>query len=147
MSPAVIIIIVTLIVLVLLSVVLGMLRRYATKRVQAARERFPTAKLIIPSANFYGQESKGVAQMRGNGTMVLTNTELYFEQWLTNREFRIPLSAIQAIETPSAYLGKTNFRPILKVVFRDESGQTDAMGWIVPDVEAAKQAINDAREA
>jgi hypothetical protein len=147
MSPAVIIIIVTLIVLVLLSVVLGVLRRYATNRAQSARERFPTAKLIIPSANFYGQESKGVAQMRGNGTMVLTNTELYFEQWLTNREFRIPLAAIQEIETPSAYLGKTNFRPILKVVFRDESGQTDAMGWLVPDVEAAKQAINDAREA
>jgi hypothetical protein len=124
---------------------LYLLRRAMLDRAQAARERFPNAKLVVPGANFYGQESKGVMQLRGNGTLVLTDTELYFEMLVPQREFRIPLAAIQALETPSSYLGKTNFRPLLKVVYRDESGQNDSMGWLVPDVDAVKRAIEAAR--
>lgn len=145
MSPVVIILLIVVILMLVMGFSLYLLRRQITNRTQAAREKFPNARLIIPSANFYGQESKGVMQMRGNGTLVLTDTELYFDQWVVQREFRIPLASIQALETPSSYLGKTNFRPLLKVVFRDESGQSDSMGWLVPDVQALKRAIEAAR--
>jgi hypothetical protein len=145
MSPVVIILLIVVILMLVMGFSLYLLRRQITNRTQAAREKFPNARLIIPSANFYGQESKGVMQMRGNGTLVLTDTELYFDQWVLQREFRIPLASIQALETPSSYLGKTNFRPLLKVVFRDESGQSDSMGWLVPDVQALKRAIEAAR--
>ncbi|MBZ0286744.1 MAG: hypothetical protein K8I30_03950 [Anaerolineae bacterium] len=128
-----------------LFVTFYLLRRTMLNRTAAVRERFPNAKAIISTANFYGQESKGVMQTRGTGTLVLTDTELYFEKWVPQREYRIPLSAIQAIETPSSYLGKTNFRPILKVVYRDESGGTDSMGWLVPDVDNLKRKIESAR--
>lgn len=147
MSPVIFILLMVVILMGVLVFSLYLLRRQITNRTQAARERFPNAKLIIPSANFYGQESKGVMQLRGNGTLVLTDTELYFEQWIVQREFRIPLAAIQALETPSSYLGKTNFRPILKVVFRDESGKTDSMGWLVGEVEALKRAVDAARNS
>lgn len=147
MSTAVeIIIIVTLILTVVFGVTYSILLREMTSRANAVSKRFPNARLIIPGVNFYGQESKGKMQMRGNGTLVLTEAEIYFEQLVPRREYRIPLSAVQGVETPSSFLGKTNFRPLLKVVFKNEGGQTDAMGWIVPDVEGTKQAIEVARK-
>jgi hypothetical protein len=147
MSSAVeIIIILTLIFTVVFGVTFSILRRETASRAQAISKKFPNAKLVVSWVNFYGQESKGKMQMRGNGTLVLTEDELYFEQLVPRREFRIPLTAIQAVETPSSYLGKTNFRPVLKVVFRDDAGQTDSMGWIVPDVESTRQAIEAARK-
>jgi hypothetical protein len=147
MSTAVeIIIIVTLILTVVFGVTFSVLRRETMSRAQTIGKKFPSAKLIIPGVNFYGQESKGKMQMRGNGTLVLTEEEIYFEQLVPRREFRIPLSAVQAVETPSSFLGKTNFRPLLKVVFKNDGGQTDAMGWIVPDVEGTQQAVEAARQ-
>lgn len=146
MSTAVeIIIIVTLILTVVFGVTYSVLRRETVSRANAISKKFPNARLIVPGVNFYGQESKGKMQMRGNGTLVLTEEELYFEQLVPRREYRIPLSAVQGVETPSSFLGKTNFRPLLKVVFKNEGGQTDAMGWIVPDVEGAQQVIEAAR--
>lgn len=147
MSTAVeIIIIVTLILTVVFGVTFSILRRETMSRANAIGKKFPNAKLIIPGANCYGQESKGKMQMRGNGTLVLTDQELYFEYLVPRREFRIPLTAVQAIETPSSFLGKTNFRPLLKVVFINDGGQPDAMAWIVPDVEGARQAIESVRK-
>jgi hypothetical protein len=145
MSPIPLAAAIVLLVAVILVIVFIALRRMAAAREQAARERFPTAKAIVSGALLYGQESRGVTQMRGNGTLVLTNTELYFERWLPRREFRIPLTAIQAIETPTSYLGKTNFRPLLKVVFRNEAGNTDSMAWLVPDVEGLKRTLEEVR--
>ncbi len=141
-----IMIIVTLILTVVFGVTFSILRRETMSRANAISKKFPNARLIVPSANFYGQESKGKMQMRGNGILALTDTELYFEQLVPRREYRIPLSAVQGIETPSSYLGKTNFRPLLKVVFQNDAGQTDSMGWLVPDVEGARQAIEAARK-
>ena len=142
MSPLAIIILVLVIVGGVVSLVYVGVHRYAIRREQALHERFPSAKIIIPNANFLGQESKGVAQMRGNGSLVVTASELYFERWLPRKEFRIPLANIQSIETPKQFLGKRiGNRPLLKVVYRDESGQTDSMAWWVKDIESLKQLL------
>lgn len=83
--------------------------------------------------------------MRGNGTLILTDSELIFEMWIPNRQFRIPLQSIQAIENPTWFLGKSRFKPLLKVVYINDQGATDAMAWQVVDLNGWMRLINEAR--
>jgi hypothetical protein len=143
MSPVELSILIGLVMIVVFAAALWWVRTASRARVQALHERFPNA--TIAPANFYGQESAGAAQMRGNGTLVLTDTELYFERLWPRREYRISLAAIERVEIPSSYLGKTNFQPLLKVVFRNDAGQLDSMAWLVPDVESLKDRLEAAK--
>lgn len=143
MSPVELSVLIVLFVVVLIMAAVWWVQRALRARVQALQQRFPNAT-IIP-ANFFGQESAGVTQLRGNGSLVLTDTELYFERLWPRREYRIPLAAIEAIETPVSYLRKTNFQPLLKVIFHNEAGQLDSMAWLVPDVESLRQTLEAAR--
>lgn len=128
-----------------LILVFAGVRRMAAHREQAMRERFPTARAILPNVNFFGQESNGATQLRGNGTMVLTSSEIVFERWVPRKEYRIPFARIQAIETPRAFLGKSVGRQLLKVVYTNDSGQSDSIAWLVPDLEAFKQTLENLR--
>jgi hypothetical protein len=136
---AVISVLITAVVLVL---VFMLLRRVARQREQAMRQRFPNARMIVRGANFFGQQSKGVIQLRGNGTLVITDTNLVFEGWMPRAEHSIPLNRITAIETPRSFLGKSIISPLLKVVYRTEAGGEDAMAWSVPDLAAAKAQLD-----
>jgi hypothetical protein len=113
------------------------LRRQADE----VRQRYPDAKLVAPGANFFGQQSLGVRQIRGNGTLVLTDTELFFQKFKPRKDFHIPLPSISAIETPKSHLGKTAGRPLLKVVYRKESGAEDAIAWYVPNLDEVIQQL------
>ncbi|GIV86871.1 MAG: hypothetical protein KatS3mg054_0900 [Chloroflexus sp.] len=124
--------------------VLVVLRYTARQKEASARERYPTARQI-DRASFFGQESRGVRQMRGNGTLILTDSELIFEMWVGNTEFRIPLRSIQALENPTSFLGKSRLTPLLKVVYTNAQGSTDAMAWQVPDLNRWMRQINGAR--
>lgn len=123
---------------VLFGVVFGgafwMLRRMALQKEAGARARYPQALKIDRAASFFGQESLGPTQMRGNGTLILTDSELIFELWVPGRTFRVPLANIQALETPTSHLGKTRFAALLKVVFTDAQAATDSMAWQVRDL-------------
>lgn len=121
------------------------LRYIARQKEASARERYPTVRQIDRAASFFGQESRGVMQLRGNGTLILTDSELIFERWVPNTEFRIPLRSIQSLENPTAFLGKSRFTPLLKVVYTNEQGATDAMAWQVPDLSGWMRWINEAR--
>jgi hypothetical protein len=143
MAPLVIVAIVIFVTGMLLVGMLFALRSLAVGRERAAQIRFPNARAIVSGANFFGQESSGVGQLRGNGTLVLTDQELYFERWLPQREYRIPLSAIHSIETPTAFLGKSNSRPLLKVNYQDADGNTDAMAWLLPDLAGFKRQLEE----
>lgn len=81
--------------------------RVRRAREEAARRKFPDAVRIDSGALFFGRESSGAAQMRGNGTLIFTPAELVFEQWVVDREFRIPYGRIESLETPRSFLGKT----------------------------------------
>lgn len=124
---------------------LVVLRYIARQKEASARERYPTARQIDRAASFFGQESRGVTQLRGNGTLILTDSELIFELWIPHREFRIPLRRIQSLENPTAFLGKSRFTPLLKVVYTNEQGRTDAMAWQVPDLSNWMRWINEMR--
>lgn len=130
--------------LIILFVVIASVVRAAKAAGEQARAKYPDARLV-ENALFFGQESRGAAQMRGNGTLVLTDSELVFEQWVVNRTFRVPYSAIVAIETPRAFLGKSQGVKLLKVAYRDEAGNPDALAWRVRDLDRAIAAIQSAR--
>lgn len=144
MSAIEIVLLTILILLVVFTVTTLRLRSASRAHVQAVQERLPNIRRIS-QANFFGQESAGLVQTRGTGTLALTDTELYFEKMLPRREYRIPLAAVEVVETPSSYLTKTQFRPLLKVVFRDEGGQLDSMAWLVTDLDDWLQALEAAR--
>lgn len=139
---------ITVITLVMLVVIGGgvilLVRAMARRNQRAAEQEYPNARHIEPVANFFGQQSRGIRQLRGNGTLILTDSELIFKQWVTNKVFRIPLSAIQAIENPTSFLGKWQGAPLLKIVYSVDGGM-DAMAWRVRDLNEMMRLINEAR--
>jgi hypothetical protein len=130
---------------IVFRLVFGRLRGMARRSEEAARQQYPDARLVDASALFFGQQSRGATQMRGNGTLVVTDSDVIFQQWVTNREFRIPLSAIQSIENPSKFLGKWQGVPLLQINFLNESGQSDAMAWRLRDLSGVQRVIEEAR--
>ena len=121
------------------------LRNIVRKKEADARERYPNARQIDRRASFFGQESLRGTQMRGNGILILTDSDLIFEMLLPNKQFRIPLHSIQSIENPSSFLGKSRFTPLLKVIYINDQGVTDSMAWQVVDLEGWMRLINEAR--
>lgn len=134
---------------VLFAIIFGgtfaVLRSVARKKEASARERYSNARQIDRAASFFGQESRGVTQIRGNGTLILTDSDLIFEMWVPNRQFRIPLRSIQSIENPTSFLSKSRFTPLLKVVYINDQGVTDSMAWQVPDLAGWMRLINEAQ--
>jgi hypothetical protein len=133
----------------ILAVVFGatflVLRQMRVRGEQEVRTRYPNAKLVIPSAVFFGQQSKGVGQLRGNGTLAITDREVYFRKWVSPTEHIIPIARIEAIESPRAFLGKSYGRPLLKLNYRRDDGQPDSIAWYVPNLEAAASQIEALR--
>jgi hypothetical protein len=96
------------------------------------------------SANFMGQESKGMGQVRGNGALILTHTDLHFILAIPRRSWVIPLVDITKVSFPKSHLGKTKFKPLLRVDYMD-NGQNDAIAWLVSDLEDWTKAIEEAK--
>jgi hypothetical protein len=95
-------------------------------------------------ANFFGLQSRGLAQVRGNGALVLLRDKLYFLQAVTKREITMPLADIEAVSLVKSHLGKRIGRPLLRVDFR-AAAAADAVAWYVYDAAAWKSAIEEAR--
>jgi hypothetical protein len=96
-------------------------------------------------ANSFGLESAGVFQLRGNGTLLLTASELHFFMILPEREVRIPLTAITGTEIVRKHLGKTVGRELLKVHFTAGGGQPDAIAWYLRDPRAWLTRVDELR--
>ena len=82
-------------------------------------------------ANFFGIESLGVMQVRGNGILLLTDTDLVFGMFRPTRDFLIPFARIEKIELAESHLNKTMFQRLLKVFFTNEEGDADSLAWWV----------------
>lgn len=98
-------------------------------------------KYAEDKANFFGQESLGITQVRGNGILRITEDEIYFHMLMPARVFRFPIENITAVETPKSFLGKTKFVPLLKVAFTNDEGSSDSAAWLVSDLSEAKNLI------
>lgn len=130
---------------IIFAITLGYIGRMAKKNRMSADAEYPNARHIETSVNFFGQESRKATQMRGNGTMILTDDEIIFKQWVVNKVFRIPYRSITGIENPTSFLGKSQFVPLLKIVYTDEQGQQDSMAWRVRDLGELTRLINEGR--
>lgn len=91
-------------------------------RINEVMEKFKDEKMLgaFGSANFFGQESLGLRQVHGNGVLVLTEKDLYFEMWSPNKILHIPINSIKRIDTPTSHLTKTRFKKLLKAYFTNE---------------------------
>ena len=139
------IVVVVLALLAMLMLIARWLRRMAHRGTQAVQDRYAgrTIHHLDSGANFFGQQSLGVSQVRGNGTLALTDGELYFLRWAPQKEFIVPLRDIESVEIVKSFLGKSKFRPLLKINFRNAEGASDAMAWLVADAYNLKEQLEE----
>jgi hypothetical protein len=128
---------------VLVLVIGGLARRLERQRAQEVLARFAGREILGLNSNalFFGQASKGVGQLRGNGVLVLTPARLFFEMWAPRRELSIPVASITSVSTPRSHLGRTSFRPLLEVKHKDEQGRGDSSAWLIQNVETWHAAL------
>ncbi len=107
-----------------------MIRKLFNKRINEIRQKFGVNRIRAEAdANFFGLESGGKTQIRGNGRLLLTDNELVFGMFKPAKEIVIPLSSITAIDIVKWHLGKSIFQPLLKVYFDNENGTQDSGAW------------------
>ncbi len=136
-------------IILLLAVVGGLilflvvLRKRKKEIETAIYRRYPNDTILFrdDGANLFGMASLGRGQVRGNGTLILTDNELVFLMLVPEREIIIPRSSIISVETPKSFLGKTRFTPLLKVDFSTPQGKTDSAAWAVRDIEGFLNAL------
>jgi hypothetical protein len=85
-------------------------------------------------ANFFGLESAGMAQIRGNGCLAASHDEVLFLMWIPRREIRIPRERITSVERTRSHLRKTIGRQLLRLRFTNDLGQPDSAAWFVRDL-------------
>ena len=124
-------------------IALLLLKSLYQKWTKTVLSKFKGQKLIAASisANFFGQESLGYKQFRGNGVLVLTEKELYFELCMPKKEIHILNSDIIDVESPKTHLGKTKFMPLLKIIFKNKKGQDDSVAWVVDNLPYWKETL------
>lgn len=120
------------------------LRAAGRARVDAEVLRGRTPTIIDEAALFFGLESKGPVQLRGNGCLVLIDDELVFLQWVTDRVVRVPLADVIAVDTARGHLGKRIARDLLRVRWRVDGGEETA-AWFVHDLAAWLEPLHGAR--
>lgn len=120
--------------LLLLSALVALARRRSVLR---AEHRCGAEDVLYrdPAAVYIGRESRGDRQLRGSGVFVLTRREVFFTMWLPRRELAIPLERIRGVDTPCRFLGRSIGRRLLRIRFRDSSGEPDAAAWSVRGLE------------
>ncbi|MEA2432750.1 MAG: hypothetical protein QOG54_207 [Actinomycetota bacterium] len=118
--------------------------RKTRKRVaQEVRTRAGEDRIVMIDdfANFFGLQSRGAAQMRGNGCLAITPDEVVFLMWLPRRDLYIPRQRITSVERVRSHLGKRIGRDLLKITFTDETGNPDSAAWFVHDLPAWEAAL------
>ncbi len=116
---------------ILARITLGLVRSNLVSRVRA-RYRPDQILLEDRGANFFGRQSAGVLQVRGNGSLVLTATDLHFFMLVPKSEICIPLSSIREMTITKHHLHKVTPFDLLKLVF-SESDQIDSIAWYLSD--------------
>ena len=102
-------------------------------RADQALAQFQDRKIIHSDsfANYFGLESQGIKQIRGNGILILTEKELYFELYLPKKTITIPINQITKIETPRSHLGKSKLKKLLKIIYTNQNLEKDSIAWLV----------------
>ena len=107
-------------------------------------EKYEKEKVLIfdDMANFFGLESLGIWKVRGNGVLLLTDEELLFGMWKPKKDLIIPVKSITEITNPKSHMHRSVFRPLLKVIFINETGNNDSAAWFVQDLNEWNEILN-----
>jgi len=100
--------------------------------------------LISPMANLFGIGSAGMKQVRGNGILLLTASQIYFRMLIPKKEILIPVRSIISIETPKSFLGKTKGMKLLKIDYRNDTGGTGSAAWMVDNLDKWVEILREA---
>jgi len=121
-----------------------MLQKIFKKRINEIYENFRDIKLLISNdrANFFGQKSLGVRKIRGNGVLLLSKKELFFGMWKPKRDYVIPVRIITEISNPKSHMHRSINRPLLKIDFKNEQGESDSAAWYVQELDKWNQSLN-----
>ncbi|WP_428267366.1 hypothetical protein [Haliangium sp.] len=111
----------------------GRMQRAGERRV-SERYAADVVRRSDPEANFFGFGTRGAAQVRGSGVLVLTPTELWFSRYAFRVDHAIPLERIDEVELVGSHLGKKILgRKLLLVRFHNQDGNQDSAAWMVDD--------------
>lgn len=114
--------------------VAGLLRIMRCSLTKQIASRYRADEIVMQdlTANYFGLESRGIWQCRGNGALVLTPHRLHFFMFQPRSELQIPCNRITRVDLVRSHLGKTVFRDLLKVHFENE-GAADSVAWYVAE--------------
>ena len=114
-----------------------MLQKIFKKRINEIYENFRDIELLISDdrANFFGQKSLEVRKIRGNGVLLLSKKDLFFGMWKPKRDYLIPVSNITRISNPKSHMHRSINRPLLKIDFKNEQGESDSAAWYVRELD------------
>ena len=116
------------------------------KRVDELKQRYRDKKILAEAnANYFGVKSRGMTQIRGNGLLFLTSHELVFGMFTPATEVIIPLTNITTIDIVKWHLGKSVFKPLLKVYFINDEGAQDSIAWRIASPEDWKILLEKRR--
>lgn len=119
------------------------LRKLEKKKAEKVLARFKDKQVygVSSNVNFFGQQSLGAAQIRGNGVLILVEGQLFFQMWAPQKELSIKFADIKGVETPKLFLGKSKNKPLLKVLFKNEKRELDSAAWFVKKLSHWQAAI------
>jgi hypothetical protein len=122
-----------------------MIEKMFKKRIKEIHDKYKDQDLLIfdNNSNFFGQESLGVGKIRGNGVLLLTKEELYFGMWKPKKEVLIPIKYITEVTNPKSHMHRSIFKPLLKIIFKNENGESDSVAWYVRYLDQWTEIIND----
>jgi hypothetical protein len=107
-------------------------------------EREHAGELVLDgSANFFGTESDGPLQIRGNGSLAVYQDGIRFERWIPPRTIWIPRKAVHAIDSTRSHCDKTQFVRLLRIRYENERGEADSVAWRVADVDRWLDALRE----
>lgn len=130
------------VILLVLRLVLGSFRK---KLLQRIRQQFAGKRILKSDLNtvFLGQLSSGLAQIRGNGALILTKDQLCFLLAVPARDICIPLRKIKKISRQKSFLSKTIGKDLIVVEFESEKLADDQVAFAVKDLEEWEAGIKD----
>lgn len=115
------------------------------RRAEELLENYHKDRIIYFSktVDYFGQKSSGKAQIRSNGSLLLTPDKLHFSRWLPKKDIIIPLQNIENIERVNSFLGKNKGKEFLKVEFSNHKGEIDSASWFLDNMHAWEDVIKD----
>lgn len=126
--------------LLVLSFVFNSVRNKLESYIQ---KRFDKNEIIgaTTRANFFGEKSKGGKQIRGNGALVLTKSQLVFIRAMPFKEYILSIESITQVKMPNSFNGKSVLSKLLCVHFNVE-GAEDSIAWAIKNPEIWKDSID-----